>query len=74
MMTCTFKNKNDYTVTAYQGSKKVNTMKFVHDVKKYAQWLDQKKISWAVLNVYNRRSREFITRFYKGEIITSKPK
>lgn len=69
-----FKNRNDYTVTAYLGNKKVNVMRFVHDVKKYSQWLDQKKINWAVLNVYNRRNRGFITRFYKGDSIKSKPK
>jgi hypothetical protein len=73
-MADTLKNSNDYTVTAYQGSRKVNTMRFVHDVRSYAQWLDRNKLEWSVLNVYNRRNREFITRFYKGQNIDSKPK
>lgn len=68
------KHKNDYTAVAYLGSRKVNVMRYVHDVRRYAQWLASHGVQWSVINVYNRRTREFITRFYSGQEIISKPK
>ncbi len=36
---------------------KTNTMKYVHDLKEYARWLDKNNISWTYINVYARRDR-----------------
>lgn len=68
------KNKNDYSAVAYQGSRRVNFMRYVHDVRRYVQWLAGRGIQWSVINVYDRRTREFVTRFYSGQEIISKPK
>jgi len=70
----TFKNQNDYSCTVFLGSRKVNFMKYVGNCYTYASYLDSKNIKWSVMNVYNRRTGEFITRFYYGSYIEPKPK
>ena len=67
------KNRNDYSVTAYLGSKKVNSMKYVHNLISYVNWLDKNNLEWSVLNVYERRSGSFIRRFYKDDLLIAKP-
>ena len=36
-----FKKKNDYTITAYLGSRKVNSMKYVHKITTYVAYLEK---------------------------------
>ena len=64
-----FKKKNDYTITAYLGSRKVNSMKYVHKITTYVAYLEKQGIEWSVINVYARRSERFLKRFYKGNDI-----
>lgn len=69
-----FKNKNDYSIEVYLGSKRVLALTFVHSIYKITLWLDKKNIEWSVINIYARRSRRFITRQYKKDYIVDKPK
>lgn len=64
-----FKRKNDYSITAFQGSRKVNTMVYVHSISSYVKYLEKKRIEWSVINVYARRTRRFLKRFYKDRDI-----
>lgn len=64
-----YKNKNDYSVVAFNGQYKVNFMRYVHNVYKYTLWLRNNGIEWTHINVYNRRTNEFIKRFYFGNYI-----
>ena len=67
------KNRNDYSVTAYCGSRKINSMKYVHNIISYTDWLAKNNLAWSVLNVYERRSGSFIRRFYKNDLLIAKP-
>ena len=67
------KRKNDYSCVAYQGSQKVGFMKYVHKITDYVSYLDKEKVEWSVINVYSRRSGEFIKRFYKDDVIPARP-
>ena len=64
-----FKKKNDYSVSTYQGSKKGPSFPHVHKLSSLVKWLDQINIEWSVLNVYSRRSGDFLRRFYKDDMI-----
>lgn len=64
-----FKKQNDFSCEAYQGSRKVNHMKYVGNMKSYIEFLERKHITWSVINIYARRSGDFIKRHYKGNII-----
>ncbi|HBH50230.1 MAG TPA: hypothetical protein DDX98_16415 [Bacteroidales bacterium] len=64
-----FKRKNDYSITAYQGSRKVNTMVYVHSISSYVKYLEKRHINWSVINVYARRTRRFLKRYYKDRDI-----
>lgn len=69
-----FKNKNDYTCSAYMGSNKVNTMIYVHSVYAYTKYLEKNNIEWSVINIYSRRSKRFISRQYKSDFVIDRPK
>ncbi len=64
-----FKKKNDYSIEAYMGSKKTNHMAFVHKITTYVAYLEKNNIEWSVINVYARRTKRFIRRFYKDRDI-----
>lgn len=68
-----FKHKNDFSCTAFQGSKKVGFMKYVNRISDYSNYLDSKGIQWSVINVYARRTERFITRYYQGNKIPNRP-
>lgn len=64
-----FKNQSDFSCEAYQGSRKVNHMKFVGNIKSYIAFLERQQITWSVINIYARRTGDFIVRHYKGNQI-----
>jgi len=66
--------QNNYSCEAFQGSNRTNSMRYVHSITSYVKWLKDKGISWSVINVYNRRTSEFIRRYYKGDYIHSFPR
>lgn len=60
--------KNDYAVTFFKEEEKVLHLGFVHDTKKAVQWVNSEGIIWTHGNVYDRRTREFITRIYPDNV------
>lgn len=59
-----FKRKQDYSIVAYYGPKKVYNLNYVHNIRRVVEHLQRKNIKWSVLNIYARRSGEFIKREY----------
>lgn len=49
---------------------KTNTMKYVHDLRVYASYLDENRIQWTYFNVYARRDRNIkLGRIYADQPI-----
>ena len=61
-----FKGRNDYSVQVFKKTEKVAYMQYVNDVQKYLKGLDEQHIDWQYANVYARRNRQFIKRFYQN--------
>jgi len=65
-------HKNDYSIVVYfpDGTPK-NPKKwtFVHTLKGTVLFLDKDHPTWLYMNVYNRRTRAYIKRFYKGNSV-----
>ena len=59
--------KNDFSMTFYNQEEKRLFMEFVHNTEKAVKWVNAKNIPWTHAMVYNRRTREPITRI-KNEI------
>ena len=64
-----FKKKNDFRCTAFQGSRQTNFMAYVHSIGTYVDFLSKQNVEWSVINIYNRRSGQFIKRLYKNDPI-----
>jgi len=63
------KHKNDYSVIAFLSTGEVKKWKFVHLLKGFAMFLDQEHPDWMYINVYNRRTGNYLKRFYKGNSV-----
>jgi hypothetical protein len=59
-------HKNDYSVIAFFDNLKPKKWGFVHKLSTFQRFLDQKHTDWTYLNVYDRRTKDFLKRFYKG--------
>jgi hypothetical protein len=69
-----YKNKNDYSIIVFdQDEKFLLKWTYVHGLYGAAQSLD-KKYEWKYFNVYNRRSGQYIGRYYRGGYIPNKPR
>ncbi|MEQ9221067.1 MAG: hypothetical protein RLO17_23635 [Cyclobacteriaceae bacterium] len=68
-----YKNRNDFTCVAYQGSRKTAYMKYVNKLTDFVSWMEKEKKEWSVINVYARRSGDFIVRYYRDDIIPKRP-
>lgn len=55
-------NKNDFSMTFYDGEEKRLFLEFVHDTNKAIEWVKSKNINWTHAMVYNRRTREKLER------------
>lgn len=60
--------KNDYSITFFNKEEKVLHLGYVHDTRNAVQWVIDKKIEWTHGNIYDRRTREFITRIYPDNV------
>lgn len=56
--------QNDYSISFFNGEQRVLFLEFVHDTSKAVEWVKGKRKEWTHANVYDRRSREFVTRIY----------
>lgn len=62
-------HKNDYSVIAFLSTGEVKKWQFVHKLDGFAEFLNRKHSEWQYFNVYDRRNRKFLKRFYKGNAI-----
>ena len=58
------KHKNDYSVIAFFENGSPKKWGFVHNLRKFNEFLNIKHIGWKYINVYNRRTKEYLQRFY----------
>ena len=59
--------KNDYTVIAFFPDKSAKKWNYVHKLNGFVNFLNQKFPDWEYVNVYDRRTREYLQRIRKGE-------
>ena len=59
--------KNDFSMTFYNGEERRLFMEFVHTTEGAIKWVKAQKIPWTHAMVYNRRTREPITRLTNPE-------
>ena len=63
-------HKNDYSIVAFLADKtKPKSWTYVHNLQAFASFLDEKFPDWEYINVYERRTRKYLKRFYKGNSI-----
>jgi len=63
------KHKNDYTIVVFFNEGNPKKWVYVHKLKDFASFLNQKHSEWKYFNVYNRRNRNYLGRFYKEAVI-----
>ena len=59
--------KNDYSVIAFFPDKSAKKWNYVHKLNGFVNFLNQKFPLWEYINVYDRRTREYLRRIRKGE-------
>lgn len=63
------RHKNDYAVIAFFPNGKTKKWGFTHKLSTFRKFLDNKHSDWLYMNVYNRRTTEYLKRFYRDELI-----
>lgn len=71
-----YKNKNDYSVIVFGSRGYLCKLEYVQNLYSLVKWLEnsRKYRGWKMMNVYNRRSGEFIKQYKKGSFIDAKPR
>lgn len=65
-------HKNDYSIIVFlENSDKPKSWTYVHNLNGFASFLDNKHPTWKYMNVYERRTRNFLKRLYRGNQIPS---
>lgn len=62
-------NKNNYSVIAFFKNGAPKKWTYVHNLKKFSQFLNDKHTGWQYFNVYERRTGKYLKRFYPNNII-----
>lgn len=63
-------HKNDYSCIVYFGKdEKPKKWNYVHTLNSFESFLNAKHPTWTYFNVYERRTRKYLKRFYKGSVI-----
>jgi hypothetical protein len=62
-------HKNDYSVIVFLSSGDVKKWEHIHKLYGFARFLDNKYSDWLYMNVYDRRNRQYLKRFYKGKYV-----
>ncbi len=62
-------HKNDYSVIAFLSTGEAKKWNLVHNLKGFAKFLDDKHSDWMYFNVYDRRERTYLKRFYRGKFV-----
>lgn len=71
-----WKNKNDYSIIVFDSQdNQICKIEFCHNLYKASIWLNNSKYrDWSYFNAYNRRSKSFLKRYYKGQFIPAMPR
>lgn len=59
--------KNDYSIIVFFPNNGVKKWTYVHKLNDFQKFLNSKHSDWEYLNIYERRTREFIKRVKNGE-------
>lgn len=59
--------KNDFSMTFYNDNIKCLFIEYVHDTEVMISWVNSKKIEWTHAMIYNRRTREKISRIINNK-------
>jgi len=62
-------HKNDYTCITYFEHSKPKKWSYVHKLDGFIQFLNSKHKDWKYVNVYERRTRKYLTRIYPGMVV-----
>lgn len=64
------KKKNDYSVIVYlKNQSKPKKWTYVHKLNGFSMFLNKSHPTWEYMNVYNRRTREFLKQFKPTDFI-----
>jgi len=64
------KKKNDYSVIVFfENESRPKKWEYVHKLNGFSLFLSKKHPTWEYMNVYNRRSGEFMKRLHRGNFI-----
>lgn len=61
------RSKNDYSISFFNGDKRVLFLKYVHRIEEAIKWVDSKGIEWDHCNIYERRTENFIRQIKKNK-------
>ncbi len=64
-------HKNDYSVVVFFDNTTPKKWEYAHKLNEFAKFLDEKHSAWLYMNVYDRRTRKYLKRFYNGNPIPS---
>jgi hypothetical protein len=67
------KDKNDYSITVYQGTHKRLFQEYVQNIYTYSLWLKKQGIQWDYLLVYVRRTRQILCYYKNGDHLHGYP-
>lgn len=62
-------HKNDYSVTVFFPSEEAKKWTYVQRLDGFANFLNKKHSEWLYMNVYDRRKKQYLKRFYKGNLV-----
>ena len=61
-------HKNDYTVIAFFPDKTAKKWSYVHKLDGFIQFLNKQFEHWQYVNVYDRRTGDYLQRIKKGSV------
>lgn len=62
--------KNDYSVIVYlENESKPKKWTYVHKLNGFSMFLNKEHPTWEYMNVYNRRTREYLKRYKPNDFI-----
>lgn len=57
-------HKNDYSISYFHNNERVLFLKYVHNIYKSCKWLETQGIEFSYMNVYDRRTGQFLKRLW----------
>lgn len=66
-------NKNDYSVVIFLQNGRIMKMQYVHNIYSLVQFLNKNFIEYKYINIYLRRTGEYLKRQYPNTFVQQKP-